>query len=67
METDADKRINHKRLQDAIDVEADVVATACPYCLTMFEDAANSKGLGEQLQVLDISEVLEKQIDGKQE
>ena len=67
VETDADKRINHKRLQDAIDVEADVVATACPYCLTMFEDAANSKGLGEQLQVLDISEVLEKQIDGKQE
>ena len=67
VETDADKRINHRRLQDALDVEADIVATACPYCLTMFEDAANSKGLGEQLQILDISEVLEKQIEGKKE
>ncbi|MBT3322183.1 MAG: 4Fe-4S dicluster domain-containing protein [Anaerolineae bacterium] len=67
VETDADKRINHHRLQEAIDVEAEVVATACPYCLTMFEDAANAKGLGEQLQILDISEILEKQIEGKKE
>lgn len=66
VETDADKRINHRRLQDALDVNAEIVATACPYCLTMFEDAANSKGLNEQLQILDISEVLVKQIEGKQ-
>ena len=37
---------------------ADVVATACPYCLLMFDDAIRSKGLGEQFQVLDISEIL---------
>ena len=63
VETDTDKRINHRRLQDAVDVEADVVATACPYCLTMFEDALNSKGMSESIQVLDISEVLIKQIE----
>ena len=67
VETDSDKRINHKRLQDAIDVEADIVATACPYCLTMFEDALNSKGMSENIQVLDIAEILEKQIDSAQE
>ncbi|MBC8335009.1 MAG: 4Fe-4S dicluster domain-containing protein [Anaerolineales bacterium] len=64
VETDTDKRINQRRLQDALDVEADVVATACPYCLTMFEDALNSKGMSENIQVLDIAEVLEKQLDG---
>jgi Fe-S oxidoreductase len=62
LETDADKRINHHRLQDALDAEADVVATACPYCLIMFDDAVRSKGLGDQIQVLDIAEVLLKQI-----
>src|SRR3990172_7957698 len=58
METDANTRINHRRLQDALDVKADVVATACPYCLTMMEDAVNSKGLGNEVRVLDITEIL---------
>ena len=62
VETDTDKRINHRRLQDALDVKADVVATACPYCLTMFEDAINSKGIGEEIKVMDIAEVLEEQL-----
>ncbi len=61
LETDAETRINHRRLQDALDVKADVVATACPYCLLMFDDAIRSKGLGEELKVMDIAEVMEKQ------
>jgi len=61
LETDAETRINHRRLQDALDVKAEVVATACPYCLLMFDDAIRSKGLGEELKVMDIAEVMEKQ------
>ncbi|MEW6717204.1 MAG: heterodisulfide reductase-related iron-sulfur binding cluster [Chloroflexota bacterium] len=63
LETDPNTRINHRRLQNALDVQADVVATACPYCLIMFDDAIRSKGLGDQIQVLDIAEVLEKHIE----
>ena len=59
METDADKRINHLRLQDALDTGADVIATACPYCLLMFDDAIRSKGLGERVQVKDITEIFQ--------
>lgn len=62
LETDPNTRINHRRLAEALDVKADVVATACPYCLLMFDDAIRSKGLGEQVQVMDIAEVLEKQL-----
>ena len=62
IETDADKRINQNRLQDALDINADTVATACPYCLSMFEDAINSKGIGEQIRAMDIAEVLEQQL-----
>lgn len=58
METDAETRINHRRLKDALDAKADVVATACPYCLLMFDDAIRSKGIGEQIKVLDMAEVL---------
>ena len=61
METDANARINHRRLQDALDAGAEVVATACPYCLLMFDDAIRSKGLGEQVRVMDLAEVLAAQ------
>ena len=59
METDPNTRINNQRLQDALDAKVDTVATACPYCLTMFDDAIRTKAVGDHLQVLDIVEVLE--------
>jgi Fe-S oxidoreductase len=62
METDADTRINQVRLQDAIQVGADTLSTACPYCLLMFDDAIRSKGLGESVEVMDIAEILEKRL-----
>ncbi len=61
METDADQRINQKRMQDALETRAGTVATACPYCLLMFDDAIRSKGISDELQVLDIVELLDRQ------
>ena len=63
METDPNTRINNQRLQDALDANVDTVATACPYCLTMFDDAIRTKAMGEKIQVLDIVEVLEQQVE----
>ena len=63
LETDANTRINHRRLKDALDVKAEVVATACPYCLLMFDDAIRSKGIGEQIKVMDIAELLAAQME----
>lgn len=62
LETDAETRINHRRLQDALSIQVETVATACPYCLLMFDDAIRSKGLGERIQVMDIAEILERQL-----
>lgn len=62
METDPNTRINHRRLNDAIDAGADIVATACPYCLLMFDDAIRSKGYGDQIQVQDIVEIMANQL-----
>jgi len=62
LETEADTRINHQRLNDALQVKSDVITTACPYCLLMFDDAIRSKGIGDQIEVMDISEILEQRI-----
>ncbi len=62
LETDPSTRINHRRLEDALKVKADIVATACPYCLLMFDDAIRSKGLGEKIQVMDIAEILDQRL-----
>ena len=58
LETSADTRINHLRLEQAVQTGADTILTACPYCLTMFEDAIGAKGLQEQVRVMDITEAI---------
>lgn len=58
METDADTRINNLRLEQATDTQAKLVATACPYCLLMFDDAIRSTGQGDAIQAQDIAEIL---------
>ena len=48
-----EKRISDTRLEHARQAGADIVATACPYCMNMFQEAMN---LGE-LVIKDISEL----------
>ncbi|MCX8022327.1 MAG: heterodisulfide reductase-related iron-sulfur binding cluster [Syntrophorhabdaceae bacterium] len=54
------KRINHLRIDEAIEISAKTVVTACPYCLIMMEDAIKDKGKGEEMKALDLSEVVLK-------
>ena len=58
MEEDPDKRVNTRRVEEIIQAKVDVVATACPYCLTMFEDGVKAKGVEETLHVKDLSELV---------
>jgi Fe-S oxidoreductase len=48
-------RINHRRVDQAIETEATRVATACPFCLTMFDEGIASRGVHEQVAVDDIA------------
>jgi len=54
------QRINEMRTEQAIDTKAQIVATACPYCLQMFEDGIKSKAAEESLKVMDIAELVEE-------
>ena len=52
------RRINEVRTEQVIETEAQIVATACPYCLQMFEDGIKAKGAEESLKVMDIAELV---------
>ncbi len=54
----AGQRINAMRTDQARAAKADIVATACPYCLQMFQDGIKTIGSEETLKVMDISEIL---------
>jgi len=54
------RKINHLRLEQLQTAGAQGVATACPYCMIMLEDATRTRGIYDDLPVLDISEVLLK-------
>ena len=46
------------RVDEVLAAGAEVVATACPYCLLMLEDAVRVRGCEDRLEVVDICEVL---------
>jgi Fe-S oxidoreductase len=58
LENRTGRRINEMRTEQAIDTKAQVVATACPFCLQMFEDGIKTKGVEESLKVMDIAELV---------
>jgi Fe-S oxidoreductase len=58
MEEEADKRVNQVRLREMVATGAGAIGVACPYCLSMLDDAVKVKGLEESLAVLDLSEIL---------
>ena len=58
MEEEPDKRVNTRRVEEIIKAKVDCVATACPYCLTMFEDALKAKEAAESIKAVDLSELV---------
>jgi len=60
MDEPVGEKINQIRLKQAIESSAEIVATACPFCLQMFDDAIRS--LESSLKTMDIVELVAKAI-----
>lgn len=58
MEETRGRRINQDRVREALDTGAEVLAAACPYCMTMFEDGIRGVGAEESFKVRDIAELV---------
>ncbi len=53
-----DKEINILRTEDALETNAEIIATACPYCNTMMTDGIKTKEKETEVKVLDIAELI---------
>ncbi len=51
-------RINIMRTEQALAVEPDLIATACPFCLTMIEDGTKAKDVVDNVKTKDLAEIL---------
>lgn len=58
------KRMNIQRLEDALTTNPEWIATACPFCVTMFDDAIKDKNMEKDLKIWDIAELVEQAMFG---
>jgi Fe-S oxidoreductase len=58
METPKEERFSDLRLEQANEVGAEVLATSCPYCISMFEESRLSLDGSKAIEVKDITEIV---------
>ncbi|MBV9097395.1 MAG: hypothetical protein JO079_04990, partial [Frankiaceae bacterium] len=62
MEERIGKRVNVERTDEALETGAELIATSCPYCLIMLDDAVNQRrsegSVKGAVKVIDIAQVL---------
>ena len=52
------QRLAEIRVQDAVELGAEILATACPLCVLTLEDAVKTSGHEEKIKVMDVMELL---------
>jgi Fe-S oxidoreductase len=62
MEETIGKRVNMDRTNEALGTGADIISTACPFCMIMLDDAVKANGRDEEVSVMDISQVVERSL-----
>jgi Fe-S oxidoreductase len=62
-EPEEEQRMGVVRVQQARAAGADVIVTACPYCLTNLEDAIKVAGLEGEMEALDLVELIAGQLE----
>jgi len=62
MEENIGKRVNMDRTEEALGTGADIISTACPFCMIMLDDAVKANGRGDDVSVMDIAQVVEESL-----
>ena len=62
MEENIGRRVNMDRTHEALETGADVISTACPFCMIMLDDAVKANGKADEVSVLDISQLVERSL-----
>jgi Fe-S oxidoreductase len=61
-ESECERRMGEIRLDMAAEAEAQVIVTACPFCLVNLEDAIKTSGRDEQMEVVDLAELVQRSL-----
>lgn len=62
-EGECETRMGEMRLQMAEDAGAQVIVTACPFCLINLEDAVKTTGRAERMEVIDLAELVARHLE----
>jgi Fe-S oxidoreductase len=57
-----EQRMGVKRVQMAAEAGANVIVTACPFCMVNIEDAIKVAGLEEKMTAIDLAELVDQQV-----
>ena len=57
-----EKEVFMERTEDALETGADIIATACPYCMVMMTDGLKYKNKEEEISNYDIAELVAKSL-----
>ena len=60
METKKGERFSDILVEQALELGAEVLATACPYCILNFKDSVLTMGRADVLEVRDLSEIVDE-------
>jgi Fe-S oxidoreductase/nitrate reductase gamma subunit len=58
-----EKEVFIERTEDALDTGADIIATACPYCMVMMTDGLKYKNKEDQVKAYDIAELVAQALE----
>ena len=58
-----DREVFMERTQDALETGADIIATACPYCMVMLTDGLKYSNMEEKIKNYDIAELVAHSLD----
>ncbi|MES2656347.1 MAG: (Fe-S)-binding protein [Bacteroidota bacterium] len=57
------KEVNLERADDMLETQSNIVAAACPFCMTMLRDGIKHHNKEQEVQVLDVAELIATAID----
>ena len=57
------KSVNIERAEEALELQPDVIATGCPFCMTMMTDGVKHFNKEASVKVLDVAELISQAMD----
>jgi Fe-S oxidoreductase len=60
MEEKIGTRVNVARTEQALNTKAGVIASSCPFCMTMMSDGVKTKEMQDKVKVMDIAELMDQ-------